>query len=81
MGFSHRMGSPVVQPDLLKWLKYVGGGCAIAGFVLKERIGDLVGGAVHAVYDVEARTETHVPTWFVVVFLVGVVSTVWYFAH
>ena len=69
------------RSDLLPWLKFGGGGGAIAGFILKERIGDLMGGAVQEAYSVEtaSRRGRDVPTWLVVMVLACVALSVWYF--
>ncbi len=77
LGLSQHVGTPPVQPRLLPWLEYVGGGCAVAGFVLKERIGDLVGSAVHA--ETYADRSSHVPAWAVALVLAAVAVAVWYF--
>jgi hypothetical protein len=81
LGLSQQWGFSAPQPRLLPWLAYVGGGSALAGFILKERIGDLVGSALHAVYDAETLGERSptIPAWLVVVVLVAVVAAVWYF--
>jgi hypothetical protein len=83
LGLSTRAGQPALQPDFWVWVKYAGGGCALTGFLLKERIADLLGSAFKAAYDVEAGTSAdgnHVPTWLAAVFLAGVAAAVWYFA-
>jgi glutamate-1-semialdehyde aminotransferase len=81
IGLSGRLGTPAMQPDFLAWAKYVGGGCAVAGFILKDRIGDLVGGAFSAVYDAEGGSdkEHHASTWEVVIVIACVAAAVWYF--
>jgi hypothetical protein len=80
LGLSNRVGQPPLQPDFVVWVKYVGGACALAGFVFKERVADLLGGAFSAAYHAEAGAEeVHVPRWLAVVFLAGVAATVWYF--
>lgn len=82
LGLSQQWGFSAPQPRLLLWLAYVGGGSALAGFILKERIGDLVGSAFHAIYDLETLEERSrsIPSWLVVLVLVAVVAAVWYFA-
>jgi hypothetical protein len=65
------------EPRLLPWFVCIGGGCAIAGFILKERVGDLVGSAFRAVYEVE-NFESRVPAWLTVLCLVCVVVAVGY---
>jgi len=82
LGLSLHSGTSAIQPSVLPWLKYVGSGCAVAGFILKERVGDLVGSVVHAVYDAETYAEgsSHVPGWSVVLVLAAVAAAVWYFA-
>ena len=71
---------PNWRSDLLPWLKFGGGGGALAGFVLKERVGDLMGGAVRGAYDVEtAGRNPGVPTWLAFLMLAGVALSVWYF--
>ncbi|MGM9490645.1 hypothetical protein [Ideonella sp. YS5] len=69
------------RSELLPWLKFGGGGGAVAGFILKERIGDLMGGAIQGAYDVETsgRRECDVPRWLVFIVLACAVLSVWYF--
>jgi hypothetical protein len=76
-GHADRSLTPHLQP----WLIYVGGGCAVAGFILKERVGDLVGSALRFVYDAETLGEgsSNVPGWLVALVLLGVAALVWYF--
>jgi hypothetical protein len=81
LGLSMRPGTPALQPDFWVWAKYVGGGFAVAGFLLKERAADLVAGVLGIAYEHEAGTqEWHVPTWLVVVSLAAVIAMAWYFA-
>jgi hypothetical protein len=66
--------------DLLPWLRIGGIGGAVAGFVLKERIGDLMGGAVQGAYEVETGArDRELPAWLIVLVLAGVALSVWYF--
>jgi len=61
-------------PRLMPWLVGVGGGCALAGFVLKDRVGDLVGAAISLVYRVESGEVRHeVSGGVMALVLVGVV--------
>jgi hypothetical protein len=78
VAMSPLLSSASPEPRLLPWLICIGGGCAIAGFIFKERVGDLVGSAFRAVYEVE-NLEGRVPAWLVVLALVGVVAAVGYF--
>lgn len=80
-GFGRHHGSLGSRSELLPWLKYIGGGGALAGFVLKERVGDLVGGSIHAVYDTQTQSsaDVEVPRWLFALVLVAVVVGVWYF--
>ena len=81
-GFSFRHRSLTPHLDIVTWLKYLGGGGAVAGFILKERVGDVLGGAVHTAYDIETSPSrtSEVPTWLVVVVLALVVVSVWFFS-
>lgn len=62
---------------VLPWIKVVGGGFAVLGFLLKGRVGDLLGDGIAAVYAVETLEYSR---WFWVVGLlvVGLLAT-WMF--
>jgi hypothetical protein len=83
LGLSYQWGplpnSPA--PALLPWLAVVGGGFGAAGFLLKEKVGDLAGSFVRGIYEAETldRLSSDLPGWLVVVVLVAVVAAVWYF--
>ena len=82
LGLSMSWGhpDPSLAPRLQPWLVYVGGGCAVAGFILKERIGDLVGSALRLVYETETLGESssNVPGWSIALVLLAVAALVWY---
>jgi hypothetical protein len=76
LGMSPSLGGSATQPGFGVWLKYVGGGFALAGFILKDRVGDLAGRGLHTVYDAEMLD---IPLWLVCAVLAAVSFAVWYF--
>ena len=82
LGF-HRIVRPTVQPDPVVWIKYTGGICALVGFLLKDRVGELVGSGIRAVFSFELESSAsgwHAPRWLVVLVLAAVAYAAWYFA-
>jgi hypothetical protein len=77
VGFHRR--SVVQHAELLTWLKYGGAGGAVAGFVLKERVGDLLGGVLHSEYD--RATRPVLPWWMGLLILAVVVGMAWRFGR
>lgn len=76
-GFHHRSG--VQHAELLTWLKYGGVGGAVAGFVLKAQVGDLMGGVLQSEYD-DATKRSGLSWWMGLLILAVVVGLVWRFA-
>ena len=81
LGFSSNLGPSPSQSSFWPWLKYLGGGGAVAGFVLKERVGDLAGLVFRGAYEAEAFAYRgpEVPAWVIAVLLAVVASVAWFF--
>lgn len=80
-GFSLRHAARREWGELSLWIRYVGGGFALLGFLLTDRVGDVVGSTTREVYEYESRyfVPTEVPTWLAIPVLVGVGLGVWHF--
>lgn len=79
-GFSRHAGHPVLHLGLKEWVKYVGGGFAVIGFLFQDKVGSLIGGTTNEVYDYEAR-DRRFPAWLVIVALLGTGLVAWHFAR
>jgi len=77
-------GDTVFDGGFVTWLKIVAATFAVIGFVAKDQVGGAIGGTL----DVACRTaigqtssEGEVPTWLVVVVVVGVGALAWHFGR
>ncbi len=80
-GASRHSGGNGPHWGLIQWVKYVGGGFAVLGFLVKDRVGSAIGGSLSNVYASESYdgNNPQVPRWLAVIVLVGVVVGVWIF--
>lgn len=69
-----------VEPSLTAWLKPLIGIGALAGFVLKDKAGSLIGAVAGAVLHVELGRDTNVPFWLFVVALAVLLVGVLFFS-
>lgn len=78
MSMHHRYNHPAVGNNLLVWLKYTAAICAAIGFVLKDRVGDAVGGLFAVLLGSEsAQGGGRRPAWLtllIVIIAVGIVA-------
>jgi len=81
LAFSLRYNGPGIDPQLLHWVKALGGVFAVLGFLLRDKVGSVVGDAFATILNFESdhtRTQ-HVSWWQAVFFLVVVAGLVWFF--
>lgn len=79
-GFSATLHNAVLHPVLKHWLYGVGGGFAILGFVMQDKMANVLGDLISVIFHVEAQTspiEEKVSWVFVLVFAVLIVALVW----
>ena len=81
--FSHTM---FLEPSLLVWLKPSAVVGAVLGFLLKDKVGSIAGGAVSAAFDEKLDSSRQsqgpqAPTWLVVSVLLLIVGAVWFYLH
>ena len=84
-GLAHSLNysGPGMDPVLMHWLKWSAAAVAVLGLVLKERIGDLVGDAISAVFHFESNQsfDGAVRTVTAFVYLAIVVAAIWHTSY
>lgn len=81
-GMSARRHAPEIHIGIAQWIKYVGGGFALLGFLFKERTGSAVGRTATELYEQERDGEMpEVPRWLAVLLLLMVLAGVWYYVR
>lgn len=78
-GLSLRVSSKRYDIGLVNWIKYGGGICAILGFFLKSRVGDIVGSSSKGIADYEGYKDLRadIPGWLAVLILISIVLILW----
>lgn len=79
-GLSTAMYNAALPPVLKHWLYGMGGGLAILGFLMQERMADVLGDIISVVFHVETQTspETDKVSWvFVSVCIALVAALLW----
>ena len=78
-GLAHslRYDGPGVDPVLKHWLTYVPIAFAVAGFVFRERIGDILGDAFGAITDFESNQSSGRVGVIGVLFLAIAIAAIW----
>jgi hypothetical protein len=80
-GRSAGRAAHVFDPGFGRWVKVVGLGFAVLGFLIKDRAGSVMG----ALLDLTCKSavdrsggEREMPNWLVAVVVVGLAGAVWY---
>ena len=80
LAFSLRYSGPGIDPSLTHWVKSIGAAFALLGFVLKDRVGSVVGDAFATIFNFEAdnHPRNDVSGWQAL-FMLGLVGVlIWY---
>jgi hypothetical protein len=80
LALSLRYSGPGIDPQLIHWVKVLGGAFAILGFAFKDKVGSLAGDALAGIFNFEANhapTE-HVSWWQVLLTVVLAAGLLWF---
>jgi hypothetical protein len=84
-GVWHRGALSIRGAGLIDLAKYMAAIGAVLGFVLKDRVGDIAGGVIEAVFHIRMGTSSrdpwHAPTWLIAEVLIAVLGIAWRFAR
>lgn len=80
LGFSTTWSGPGIDPALGHWIRYAGGTFAVLGFLLRDRVGEVLGDVIGALFAIESAADSRfsVPTWLAVAVLALIVAAVWF---
>lgn len=79
-GLSVRMGAPEIHLGLFGWVKVLGGGFALLGFLFKADAGAATGGTVREIHDYEARKTPalDIPGWLAIALCIAIAASIWH---
>ena len=80
LAFSLRYWGPGIDPNLIHWVMSLGAAFALLGFILKDRVGSVVGDAFAAIFNFEAdhHPRNDVSGWQALFILVLVGVLIWH---